>query len=122
MLALVSGDEDVLKKNSIPHKDLGILLSANRPPPEAVAQMKEMFGKLPLTQLKIGDSIKLPNGKEIIMNETHISEDRVMLNFPNNPLPFQLVRKENKWRVNPKPLISARKAAAASKRKQATDP
>jgi hypothetical protein len=119
LFSVVSGDATVLKRVATPDKDIDWLLGGQRPPAPVVKQMKAHFDSMPIRAYKIGDEVTLPDGDKLVFDESRINANRAMLTFPDNPVPFELVRVQGKWKVNPAPLIAARKAAQAMRDKRA---
>jgi hypothetical protein len=112
MLAMLAGDEAAVRRWSMPHPEIKVLLMSPAPP-EVVASAREQIGQMPLSRLKVGDVVNIPGGKPMTLDESHVNENRQQLMPPDAPLPFILVRSEGQWKVDPSPLIAARKVAAA---------
>lgn len=112
LLAMLSGDEAAVRRWSLPHAEIAMLWSSPAPP-EAIAQARQYAEQLSFTRLQVGDVIQLPGGKTLTLDETHVNENRAQLMAPDAPIPFILVRGEERWRVDPSPLIASRKTVAA---------
>ena len=115
LLAMLERNEKELRKWSLPHKDWDILLAGNRPPQEALKQIKSAFKNIPIKRLKVGDRVALPGGRTMTVDESRVNENWRLLQLENDPLPWTLVNKEGEWKVDPSPIIAARKAAAAAR-------
>lgn len=118
LISMGSGDADSIKEYSLPDDDIGILLEGEKLPKEAKEQMHTFFRTAPIKRLKVGDKLKLPNGKTVVFDASQINEKQQMLSLSDGPLPFALVKTEKQWKVDPKSLIAARKAAKAAMEKQ----
>ena len=64
-----------------------------------------------MKRLKAGDEIKLPGGRTLKIDETRVNKTRQSITAMGSPNPFDVQLIEGKWKVNPQPLIAARKAA-----------
>ena len=115
LLAMLEGDEQELRKWSLPHKDLDLLLGGQRPPQEVLKQIKQAFETTPIKRLKVGDKVELPGGRTIAVDKSRVNENRQLLQMERDPLPWTLVKKKGAWKVDPSPVIAARKAAAAAR-------
>ena len=66
----------------------------------------------PIQQLKVGETVTMPGGKTLTVDDSMVNEDTAMLTMQGNPIPFTLKRGDAGWKVDPAPMIAARKAAA----------
>ncbi len=119
LTGMLDGDADAIKAESLPNKELDVLLkSGERPPAEIVDQMKAAFQSLPIRRMKAGEQLTLPNGKKITIEEAMISDSRLQLSMVTMPVPVALVKVDGAWKVDPAPLIEARKAAKKTSEKK----
>ena len=64
--------------------------------------------------MKVGERLSLPDGKTRVISEEQVNASKMMLTFPDNPVPFVLVKSEDGWRVDATTIIAARKASAGA--------
>jgi hypothetical protein len=89
------------------------LLGGEQPPQRLLKQIKQAFEIMPIKRLKIGDKVDLPGGRTMTVDESRVNENRLLLQMERDPLPWTLVKRKGAWKVDPSPVIAARKAAAA---------
>jgi len=110
LAALLNRDRDRLLQVSIPDKELPLLLKVKPLPPRLVAEYLAQLRKQKIRVLKRGETIIVPPGNKITMDEVWINQNRVQLIIGDAPVPFDLMLHNGVWRVNPKPTIAALKA------------
>lgn len=113
LAAMAAADLEQLKQFAMPDEDLAILVDGKKHEADPGKELRQMK----LSRLKIGDVVTIPvsgGTAEVTMDETRVNESRQQLVLPQNPIPFDVVRKDGSWRVNAKPLIAARKASKRS--------
>jgi hypothetical protein len=111
MLAMLAADEKTLRAVTFPTTELDVLLSGEAPPFKTIKEMKQMVQKLPLERLKVGDLVKLPRNKSMVIRASEVGPDRAVLIGEDEPLPTRLRRVDGHWKVDPSPVIAGRKAA-----------
>jgi len=112
LIAMIKGDKEALSQLALPNPELKVLYEGPPVPAVALPIFLKQIEKEAVTRFKVGDEIKLPGGQTIVLSERHINENRVQLNVGNQPIPFPVAKHEGQWRVDARPLIMARKAAA----------
>jgi hypothetical protein len=111
MMAVFAADEKTLRAVTLPATDFDVLLAGEEPPIRSIKEMKQMVLKIPLERLKVGDLVKLPRNKSMVIRANEVGPDRAVLLGENEPIPWRLRRVDGHWKVDPAPLIAGRKAA-----------
>ena len=111
LTSMTAHDEEKLKSVAMPDDDLDILLEGEKPTAATLARMQLAMTLSPMKRLKVGDEIKLPGGRTLKIDETRVNRTRQSITAMGSPIPFDVQLIEEKWKVNPQPLIAARKAA-----------
>ncbi len=125
LVAIFTGDQERVNRATIEVPGREMLTQGEKVPAEMAAEIDKLIDGMHLQRLKIGDSIKVkttsvPEGMTVVMDESHINDNRTEITGPNLPFPFILVRDGKQWKVDPAPLIASRKAAQAAREKAAT--
>ncbi|WP_372723409.1 SHD1 domain-containing protein [Novipirellula sp.] len=115
LVALAGGNRRQVVTLILPHPNAAILLQGEAAPPQVVAEMKKQLASEEIRRLKLGEKVSLPGGRTMTVDEEDVSTERVLLQIPNHPVPYSLVRKKNGWRVDAAPIIQARVAALAAR-------
>jgi hypothetical protein len=111
MVAMVLGDQERINRCTIPASGRELLAGGEGPPPEIREQVIEQLKTMPLRRLKVGETVNLPGGKTMVMTKDMVNADVQQLTSPEMPFPFTVGRVEKEWKVDPRPLIAARRAA-----------
>jgi hypothetical protein len=117
MVDFAEQDEAALRAITLPDPDLDWLLRGQRPPAEAVEQMRSLAAEMKIRRLKPGESFALPKGRTITVSPEEVTEDRAVLLPEGDFFPIRLQRVEGHWKVDARPIIAARKAAEAARQK-----
>jgi hypothetical protein len=117
LVAFVEQDEAALRAITLPDPDLVWLVRGLRPPANAVGMMRTYAMELKTRRLKPGESVAPPEGQPIAVRPEDVTEDRAVLLPEGDLLPIKLRRVEGHWKVDARPIIAARKAAAAAQQK-----
>lgn len=119
MLGVMTSNVDELKQVTVDTKpdDFRWLLGS-QVPPEVLPQLREDIEKFPIEKLKPGDKFQTPDGKPIVVAEDWIAEDRAVLRMKGDPLAQRIYLVKGAWRVDPTPIIAARKAIDAEGRQR----
>lgn len=120
IVAVAACNSERIERVSVPHPDAIVLSQGQPAPPEAQAIMRKTLPNT-FSRLKVGDQVKLPNGDAVVVDETHVNEDRIEINAAGAPVPFILARYEGAWKVEPDPLIHARLAARRALNRDSED-
>jgi hypothetical protein len=114
LVAFVEQDEAALRAITLPDPELEWLARGLRPPANALEMMRTYAMELKTRRLKPGESVALPEGQPITVRPEDVTEDRAVLLPEGDLLPIKLRRVEGHWKVDARPIIVARKAAAAA--------
>jgi hypothetical protein len=117
MVAAVAQDEAALRAITLPDRELVWLLRGQPAPAEAVERIRTLTMEMKIERLKPGDQIKLPQGRVAVVAPEEVTEDRAVLLPEGAPIPVRVQRIEGHWKVDARPAIAARKAAAAARQK-----
>jgi hypothetical protein len=116
MVALITQDEATLRAITLPAPDFEWLLKGEKPPPEALDEIKAQFAHQPIKRLKAGDRITLPQGQLAVVGANEVGEDRAVLLPEGAPRPSRLRKLDGHWKVSAGGIIAARKAADLARR------
>lgn len=111
LIAMTAHDKDGLKSVAIPHDELDLLFVGEKPTASTLAGFHFALALSPMKRLKVGDEIKLPGGRSLVMDKTRVNETRQALTAIGAPIPFDVLMIDGKWKVDAGPVIAARKAA-----------
>ena len=108
-MARVMGDLNALRRFSLDHPELEVLhtnylsgASANR--------LAKMSSQVPMRELTAGESIYLPNGKQLEVSDSMVNEQRKLFVISQDPVPFSVHLIDGRWKIDPGPSIDAQKA------------
>ncbi|MCE9529005.1 MAG: hypothetical protein K8R36_23405 [Planctomycetales bacterium] len=112
----------MIKRTSLPLSEEEMTLlcqkSEGEPPnSKEIKEFKEAVLNMKVRALKPGDKFTLPGKKEIVVGKDEVSEDRMVLVLGDAPVPTRMYKATGYWWVDPEPLLHARKAVAAGKKK-----
>jgi hypothetical protein len=119
-IAVVAGDADALRRLALPlaDEDFAALLTGDHLSRNGSAGLhRALGGKRPLTRLKPGDVVTLPGGVPFTIRPEQVRDDRAVLLPEDSPIPTDLRRVDGLWRVDARPIVAGRKAAAAKGRR-----
>lgn len=109
LMARALGDINVLRRLSLDHPELEVLhtsylsgASANR--------LAKMSSQVPMRELTAGESIYLPNGKQLEVSDSMVNEQRKLFVISQDPVPFSVHLIDGRWKIDPGPSIDAQKA------------
>ncbi len=117
IIAMLTHDEATLKTVALPADGFEWLLKGQAPPPEALGQIKEQISKLPIRRLRPGDKFTLPRGRVIVVEPEEVGPERAVIVPEGDPFPTRLHRIGGHWKVDARPVIAARRAADAARKK-----
>jgi hypothetical protein len=117
VIAMLSRDEATLKTVALPADGIEWLVKGELPPADALPQIREHIAKLPIRRLIPGDRFTLPRGRVIIVEPEEVGPERAVIVPEGDPFPTRLHRVAGHWKVDARPVIAARKAADAAKKK-----
>lgn len=111
VLGMMACDEQRVLAVTLPHPEEAVLWQSAGPraSPLAVAQAALAMPNMPFERLKPGDVVSLPSGEQLVLDARHVNDQRLMITFPENPLPFAVVREGKTWKVDASLLIAARR-------------
>jgi hypothetical protein len=112
LMAMEAGDEDTLREVTLPNPDFDWLLRGEMAHARELRDLKQQVLKARVERLKQGDRVRITAKEVHVILPTEVGRDRGALKIPGAPAyaPMQLVK--GHWKVDPSPIIAARKAAA----------
>ncbi len=116
LIAIAERDQETGTQLMLPNPEAEILWQGNWPSLAAAPSAKEYFQSIVFRRLQVGDTVTLPGGRALILDERHVNENRQQITCAENPVPFIMVRGEGGWKVDAGTIIAARKAATAARR------
>ena len=112
--SLFTSDRAQIESLIIPNADAHVLWDSNVPP-EQPAAVEALVKELTCRQYTVGESMLLPNGKSLVLEESMTSQDRlwfeVKLGGVSEPILMLVERKEGEWKVDAGAIIAGRIAA-----------
>jgi hypothetical protein len=120
LVALAGGNRKQTAALMLPHPNAAVLLQGESAPPQVVAQMEKQLASAEIRRLKPGEMVSLPGGGTMTVGTDDVNADRVLLQIPDQPVPYTIERRKNGWRVDATPIIQARNAALTMRDKAAT--
>jgi hypothetical protein len=118
VIATLTRDEAALRAVSLPDPGLAFLLQGASVPAEQLEGVKEQVAKLPIKALKPGDTYTLPGNRTMTVKPEEVTAERVVLLPQGAPVPTRCRKVGDRWKVDPAPVIAARKAAQAAREKK----
>jgi len=119
LLALTMVDREQGLPHLLEGTDAEILWQAAPPPRLARPGIEQWLSSLAFRRLQIGDQIALPDGRQLVVSDRHVNDDKVMITWDENPVPFILVKTPSGWRVDARTISMARTAAQQAREKSA---
>jgi hypothetical protein len=115
LMAMEAGDEETLHAVTLPDPDFDWLLRGELTTARGLRELSDQVKKLRVERLKQGDRVRITPEEVHVILPIEVGRDRAALKIPGAPAyaPLQLVK--GHWKVDPAPLIAARKAAAGVK-------
>jgi hypothetical protein len=113
LTAMMDDDQEGIRRTALPNPELSVLWHGE---PLTAAQKvvaKAAFKPSYFRRLKVGDPMRIPGGRKIVLDKRWINERRLAITMPDGRLPFFLVKIKDEWRVDASPVIAGRLAAAA---------
>ena len=86
-------------------------------PPDQLEEIKAQMKRVPIRVLKPGETVTLSRDRKVTVRPEEVGADRAILLPEGAPMPTRLRKIEGRWRVDPTPIIAARKAADAARKK-----
>ncbi len=120
-VAMVTKDVTTLRDLTLPTDDFDWLLMGQALPANQIEVFKAQMAGQPIRTLRPGDEFTLAGNRKLKVLPEEVTADRAVLVPEAIPLPMRLRKVEGRWRVDAGPIIAARKAAEAA-RKKATRP
>lgn len=118
LIGMFEQDAEALRGVILPTEqvDFDWLVKGPRLPDDVRKGLRAEIAEIEFKRLKVGDEIKLA-GRPYVVTERDVAKDRVALLPPDHPMFYRLRQVDNAWRVDPSPLIAARKAADISRKR-----
>jgi hypothetical protein len=120
LIAMFDKDQDAVRRTTLPNPDLALLWQGDALTPAQRAMAMAELESWHFRRLKVGDEVQLPGGKKLVIDEKRVNDRRLMITVTDSPLPFLLVKVGEEWKVDARPVIAGRKAAAAARQRGAT--
>lgn len=112
IIAVSTKNELLLRSIALPMDGLEILLQGESIPEQRRAEFLASIHSLKLRRLAINETITIAGEGSVTMDADRVNESRVQITFPNNPIPFDVLRAKNGlWWVNPEYVIESRRSA-----------
>lgn len=113
MLAMLTGDREAIRDLTVPTNGLEILFEGAHVPPDEVENVRQAVEqRLVLRRVQPGEKFMLPKGKVVTIRDGEVNENRVLLAEQGVPVPTRCVKVRGRWRIDPQPIVDARRAAA----------
>jgi hypothetical protein len=114
LAALVGGDDVAIRQLIMPVSDADFAVLTNQKPPDPKVRdlLVSRIAGMPVRALHVGEVVPLPGGKSLTVGKDDIGDDHILLQMPNGPLPYLLLRVKNLWYVDASAIIAGRKTAA----------
>ena len=114
LAALIGGDDVAIRQLVLPVSDADFAILTNQKPPDPKTRdvLVSRIAGMPVRALRVGETIPLPGGKSLTVAKGDIGADHVLLQMPNGPLPYLILRIKNVWYVDASAIIAGRKTAA----------
>jgi hypothetical protein len=113
LLALAAQDVATLRAVTLPDDEFDWLLNGRPASTELLERIEARIDKKPMRRLKAGDPVRMPDGETRIIKSVDVGEGRVVLWPDGALLPSRVEVVDGHWKVYARPLIVARKLAAA---------
>jgi hypothetical protein len=117
LTAMLIKDQPVLKQVVQETREFDWLTRAEAPPADLLEQMRTQFMGMPVKTLKPGDKVELPGGKSMVVATRDIGTSSAMIWPEGAPTPLRVKKVDGRWKVDASPIIAARKAADAARKK-----
>jgi hypothetical protein len=113
-VAMIDEDQDAIRRLTVPNPDLALLWQGDKLTPAQRAMAIAELDSWHFRRHKVGDEVPLPGGRKLVVNAKHVNDRHLMISVTDSPLPFLLAKTGEDWKVDARPIIAARKAAAAA--------
>lgn len=117
--ALTSVDREAAQPLLVAATDDDVLWAASPPDQLALPGIQKWIKGLQFRALKVGETIDLPGNRMLTVTARHVNDDKRMLTWDGNPVPFLVVKTADGWRVDARSIVAARRAAAKARGKAA---
>jgi hypothetical protein len=111
--AMGEGDRAGIERTAAPNRELWRLWQSQPLTPVQKALIKAAIVPSSFRRLKVGDVVRLGNGKKLVLDANRVNDHTVMITSKDMPLPFILVKGDAGWKVDASPIIAGRQAAEA---------
>jgi hypothetical protein len=120
-IAMIDEDQDAVRRLTVPNPDLAFLWQGDKLTPAQRATAIAELDSWHFRRLKVGDEVQLPGGKKFVVDAKRVNDRHLMISVTDSPLPFLLVKTGEEWKVDSRPIIAGRKAAAAAGQRRAPE-
>jgi hypothetical protein len=120
MTAMVDRNQRALRTLvlSVTDSELEWLLKGEALPAGQAEKMRAALAEMKIKALKPGDRVDQRSGKPIVVARHEVGPDRAVLLPEGAPVPTRLQKVKGRWKVDARPMIAARKAAAEAARQK----
>ena len=102
------GDQEILRLHCLEHPEIELLF--NTPFKGAAAErLAELSSKVPIRELRCGDSTNLASGKQLTVTDSMVNKNLKLFVTNQDPEPFSAHLIGGSWKIDPQPLITAKK-------------
>jgi hypothetical protein len=115
LIAMGEGDRAGIERTAMPNPELWRVWQSQPLTPVQKAMMKAAIVPSSFRRLKVGDVVRVGNGKKLVLDANRVNDHTVMITSKDMPLPFILVKGDAGWKVDASPMIAGRKAAEAAR-------
>jgi hypothetical protein len=113
--AMGEGDRAGIERTAVPNRELWRLWQGPPLTPVQKAMMKAAIVPSSFRRLKVGEAVRVGNGKKLVLDATRVNDHTIMITSKDMPLPFILVKGDASWKVDASPIIAGRQAAEATR-------
>ncbi|MDQ2686914.1 MAG: hypothetical protein M3Y28_03500 [Armatimonadota bacterium] len=115
LAAMVGGNTTAIRQLIMPVSDADFAILTNQKPPDPQTRevMISRIAGMPVRALHVGEVVSLPGNKTLTVGKDDIGDDHVLLQMPNGPLPYLILRVKNVWYVDASSIIAGRKTSLA---------
>jgi hypothetical protein len=115
IMAMEAGDEDTLRDVALPNPDIDWLLRGESTTAQTIKELKQQVMRARVERLKEGDRVKITAKETRVIRAAEVGRDHAALKIEGTPAYAPMERVKGRWKVDPTPIIAARKAASGAK-------
>ena len=111
LTAMIEQDEATIRVVALQSSGMERLWLGEPMSPAQVESACASIARMPIRALKAGDPVALPRNRSTVLAPEEVGPKRAVLAFEGAPVPTRVHNVEGRWKVDPAPMIAARKAA-----------